>query len=161
MQMKKLDARALKLWYIRSAIVAFVFLAAYIPAAIFIPAGLAKTAVLVPTGVLLFIALALLFVLPYFRYALYRYGFDEKRIVVCHGVIFRHRVVIPVCQIQDLHRFEGPIMMLLSLSGVTISTAGSNFDLACLSRADADAMIEALEENLEKRVEEKDDEEIQ
>lgn len=161
MEMKKLDPRALKLWYIRSGIVSLVLLAVYIPAAIFIPAGLGKTAALVSGGVLLFIALALLLVLPYFRYALYRYGFDEKRIVVCHGVIFRHRVVIPVCQIQDLHRFEGPLMMLLSISGVTISTAGSNFDLACLARADADAMIEALEKNLEKRVEEKADEEIQ
>ena len=51
-------------------------------------------------------------------------------------------------------------MMLLSLSGVTISTAGSNFNLACLSREDADAMIEALEINLEKRVQEKTDEEV-
>ncbi len=161
MEMKKLDARALKLWYIRSGIVALVLLAAYIPAAILIPASAVKTAALVPSGVILFITLSLLFVLPYFRYALYRYGFDEKRIVVCHGVIFRHRAVIPVCQIQDLHRFEGPIMMLLSISGVTISTAGSNFDLACLSKADADAMIEALEKNLERRVEELKNEEIQ
>ena len=161
MEMKKLDARALKLWYIRSGIVALILLLAYLPAAILIPASLLKTAVLAPLGVLLFIMLALLFVLPYFRYALYRYGFDERRIVVCHGVIFRRRVVIPVCQIQDLHRFEGPIMMLLSISGVTISTAGSNFDLACLSKEDADAMIEALEKSLERRVEEIKNEEIQ
>ena len=160
MQMKKLNPRALKLWYIRSGIAALLLLAAYIPAAIFIPASPGKTVALVSGGVILFITLALIFVLPYFRYALYRYGFDEKRIVVCHGVIFRHRVVIPVCQLQDLHRFEGPIMMLLSLSGVTISTAGSNFNLACLSREDADAMIEALAINLEKRVQEKTDEEV-
>jgi len=76
-------------------------------------------------------------------------------------VIFRHQVVIPICQIQDLHRFQGPVMMLLHLGGVTISTAGSNFDLACLTAEDADAMIDALEALLEKRMEEKADEEIQ
>ena len=161
MQMKKLDKGALKLWYIRSVIVAAVLLGVFIPAVILVPAGLARTAVLLSGGIPLFIALAFILVLPYFRYALYRYGFDERRIVVRHGVIFRHSVTIPVCQIQDLHRFEGPIMMLLKLSGVTISTAGSNFDLACLSHADADAMIETLEMYLEKRAEEKPDEEIQ
>lgn len=161
MQMKKFDKGALKLWYIRSVIVAAVLLGVFIPAVILVPAGLARTAVLLSGGIPLFIALAFILVLPYFRYALYRYGFDERRIVVRHGVIFRHSVTIPVCQIQDLHRFEGPIMMLLKLSGVTISTAGSNFDLACLSHADADAMIETLETYLEKRAEEKPDEEIQ
>ena len=161
MQMKKLDKGALKLWYIRSVIVAAVLLGVFIPAVILVPAGLARTAVLLSGGIPLFIALAFILVLPYFRYALYRYGFDERRIVVRHGVIFRHSVTIPVCQIQDLHRFEGPIMMLLKLSGVTISTAGSNFDLACLSHADADAMIETLEMYLEKRAEEKPDEEVQ
>ena len=161
MQMKKFDKGALKLWYIRSVIVAAVLLGVFIPAVILVPAGLARTAVLLSGGIPLFIALAFILVLPYFRYALYRYGFDERRIVVRHGVIFRHSVTIPVCQIQDLHRFEGPIMMLLKLSGVTISTAGSNFDLACLSHADADAMIETLEMYLEKRAEEKPDEEIQ
>lgn len=161
MQMKKLDKGALKLWYIRSVIVAAVLLGVFIPAVILVPAGLARTAVLLSGGIPLFIALAFILVLPYFRYALYRYGFDERRIVVRHGVIFRHSVTIPVCQIQDLHRFEGPIMMLMHLSGVTISTAGSNFNLACLSKADADAMIETLETYLEKRAEEKPDEEIQ
>ncbi len=160
MKMNKLDKGALKLWYIRSGLVSLVLLAVFIPAVILVPTDTVRPAVLIAGGIPLLIALALILVLPYFRYSLYRYGFDEKRIVVEHGVIFRHRATIPVCQIQDLHRFEGPIMMLMKLSGVTISTAGSNFNLACLSHADADAMVEALEGYLEKRVEEKADEEI-
>ena len=160
MKMNTLNKGVLKLWYIRSGLVSLILLGAFIPAVMLVPAGVARTAVLLSGGIPIFIALAFILVLPYFRYRLYRYGFDEKRIVVEHGVIFRHSVTIPVCQIQDLHRFEGPVMMLMKLSGVTISTAGSNFDLACLSRADADAMIEALEGYLEKRVEEKADEEV-
>ena len=160
MKMQLLDKKSLKLWYIRSGLCCLLLLIAYLPILIFAPAGVVKTAVLVSVGVPFFIAIALLLILPYFHYKLYRYGFDEKRIVVCRGVIFRHRVVIPVLQIQDLHRFEGPLMMLLSLSGVTISTAGSNFNLACLSREDADAMIEALEKNLSGRAEERANEEV-
>ena len=161
MKMNRLAPGALKLWYIRSGIVSLVLLGIFLPAALLVPQGAARTAVLLLGGIPLLIALALILVLPYFRYQLYSYGFDEKRIVVRHGVIFRHQVVIPICQIQDLHRFQGPVMMLLHLGGVTISTAGSNFDLACLTAEDADAMIDALEALLEKRMEEKADEEIQ
>ena len=160
MKMNMLDKGALKLWYIRAVIVSVCLLAVLIPGAIFIPAGVGRTVFLLCSGIPIVIALAVILVLPYFRYKLYTYGFDERRITVNHGVIFRHSVTIPVCQIQDLHRFEGPIMMLLGLSGVTISTAGSNFNLACLSKADADRMIETLEGYLEKRVEEKANEEV-
>lgn len=161
MKMNKLPKRAMQLFYLRCGIAAVAILGAFIPAAILTPAGVARVAVLIGAGIPVLISLAFLLILPYFRYKLYAYGFDEKRILVRHGVIFRHSVTIPVCQIQDLHRFEGPIMMALGLSGVTISTAGSNFNLACLSRAEADLMIEVLEGYLEKRVEEKANEEVQ
>ena len=68
--------------------------------------------------------------------------------------------MIPVCRIQDLHRTQGPIMMMLKLSGVTISTAGSNFDISTLTTAEADRMIDELERNLEARIEELKNEEI-
>ena len=63
-------------------------------------------------------------------------------------------------QIQDLHRTQGPLMMLLNLSGVTISTAGSNFDLSTLTTAEADRMLDELEQYLEARIEEQKNEEI-
>ena len=91
---------------------------------------------------------------------MYAWGYDDKRIIVKQGVIFKQRVVIPVCQIQDLHRTQGPIMMLLKLGGVTISTAGSNFDISTLTTDEADRMIDELERNLEIRVEEQKNEEV-
>ena len=51
-------------------------------------------------------------------------------------------------------------MMMLKLSGVTISTAGSNFDISTLITAEADRMIDELERNLEARIEELKNEEI-
>jgi membrane protein YdbS with pleckstrin-like domain len=91
---------------------------------------------------------------------MYAWGYDDKRIIVKEGVIFRKRVVIPVCQIQDLHRTQGPLMMMLKLSGVTISTAGSNFNISTLTTAEADRMIDELERNLEVRIGELRNEEI-
>ena len=51
-------------------------------------------------------------------------------------------------------------MMMLKLSGVTISTAGSNFDISTLTTEEADRLIDDLESNLEARVEELKNEKI-
>ena len=76
------------------------------------------------------------------------------------GVIFRHKVIIPIRQIQDLHTYNGPIMSLMGLSGVIISTAGSNFDIAGMLNADATNMVNDLEALLNKRLDGDDNEEI-
>ena len=164
MELKKLDRGVLKLWYIRAAIISLALVGFFAGLTV----GLIATDVpeeitlagLLGVGVPVALILCLVLILPALRYKMYAWGYDDKRIIVKHGVIFRRRVVIPVCQIQDLHRIQGPLMMLLKLSGVTISTAGSNFDISTLTTDEADRMMVDLERNLEKRVEELKDEKI-
>lgn len=160
MEMKKLDKSVLKLWYIRAAIVTLALVGVFTIAAGILnltgATGYVKLAVLLGIG----IPVVLTLILPVLRYKMYAWGYDDKRIIVKQGVIFRQRVVIPVCQIQDLHRTQGPLMMILKLSGVTISTAGSNFDISTLTTDEADRMINELECNLETRIEELRNEEI-
>ncbi len=164
MELKRLDKRVLKLWYIKAVIEALVFLS--FGAFVFTLLLLAEAPSKVILGVLLFVGLpifilcAISLIMPALRYKMYSWGYDDKRIVVKQGVIFRKKVVIPVCQIQDLHRTQGPLMIALKLSGVTISTAGSNFDISTLTTEEADRMIDELEGNLEARIEELENEEI-
>lgn len=164
MELKKLDKRVLKLWYIRAGIGSLALVGAWVSAAVILSAtgaaGDIMLAVLLGAGILVALLLGLLLTLPTLRYKRYAWGYDDKRIVVKQGVIFRQRVVIPVCQIQDLHRTQGPLMMALGLSGVMISTAGSNFSISTLTTDEADRMIDELEHNLEKRIEELKNEEI-
>ena len=164
MEMNKLDKSVLKLWYIRAAIGALALVGVAVSALVILLAteasGKVMLAVLLSVGIPVFLLLCIVLILPALRYKMYAWGYDDKRIIVKQGVIFRQRVVIPVCQIQDLHRTQGPIMMMLKLSGVTISTAGSNFDISTLTTDEADRLIDALEENLETRVEELKNEEI-
>ena len=164
MKLKKLDKSVLKLWYIRVAIVALALIGAFITLAVVlitsgVPTGVTLV-VLLAAGILDALLLALVLIFPFLRYKMYSWGYDDKRIIVKQGVIFRHRVVIPVCQIQDLHRIQGPLMMMLKLSGVTISTAGSNFDISTLTTAEADRLIDDLEHNLEARIGEQKNEKI-
>ena len=164
MELKKLNKSVLKLWYIRAIIGSLALVGVFTSAAVILNAtgasGDVKLAVLLGVGIPVALLLAITLIMPALRYKMYAWGYDDKRIVVKQGVIFRQRVVIPVCRIQDLHRTQGPIMMMLKLSGVTISTAGSNFDISTLTTAEADRMIDELERNLEARIEELRNEEI-
>lgn len=164
MELKKLNKSVLKLWYIRAVIVSLALVGVYTSATVILSAADAPDnvtlAVLLGVGIPVFLLLALTLVMPALRYKMYAWGYDDKRIIVKQGVIFKKRVVIPVCQIQDLHRTQGPLMMMLNLSGVTISTAGSNFDISTLTTDEADLMIDELERNLETRIEEQKYEEI-
>ena len=164
MELKKLDKSVLKLWYIRAAIGALALIGVMISAIAILTATGATSnvmlAVLLGVGIVVALLLCFTLIMPVLRYKMYAWGYDDKRIIVKQGVIFKRRVVIPVCQIQDLHRTQGPLMMMLKLSGVTISTAGSNFDISTLTTEEADHMIDELERNLEARIEEMRNEEI-
>ena len=164
MKMNKLDKSVLKLWYIRAVIGALALVGVVVSVFVILLATGASSnvmlAVSLSVGIPVLLLLCITLIMPVLRYKMYTWGYDDKRIVVKQGVIFRQRVVIPVCQIQDLHRTQGPIMMLLKLSGVTISTAGSNFDISTLTTAEADRLIDDLEHNLETRIEELKNEEI-
>ncbi len=164
MELKKLDKSVLKLWYIRAAIGSLALISFIASVAVILYAtGVSSDvtfAAWLALGIPVVLILCIILIMPVLRYKMYAWGYDDKRIVVKQGVIFRQRVVIPVCQIQDLHRTQGPIMMMLKLSGVTISTAGSNFDISTLTTAEADRLIDDLEQNLETRIEELKNEEI-
>ena len=164
LELKKLKKSVLLLWYIRAAIGALALVGIFTSVAVILnatgtPDGV-MLAVLLGVGIPVALLLAITLIMPALRYKMYSWGYDDKRIIVKQGVIFRQRVVIPVCQIQDLHRTQGPLMMLLKLSGVTISTAGSNFDISTLTTDEADRMIDELEHNLETRIEEQKNEKI-
>jgi|GEM_PF-1147942 len=164
MEMKKLDKSVLKLWYARAAIAALALIGVIVSALVIMSATGAESDVILTVlclvGIPDLLIVCVVLLMPALRYKMYAWGYDDKRIIVKQGVIFRKRTVIPVCQIQDLHRTQGPLMMLLKLSGVTISTAGSNFDLSTLTTDEADRMIDELEHNLEIRVGEQKNEKI-
>lgn len=164
MEMKSLNKGVLKLWYIRASFGALALIGVIVSALIILLVTEATSDIMLPVllgvGIPVLLILCIVLIMPALRYKMYAWGYDDKRIIVKQGVIFRQRVVIPVCQIQDLHRAQGPIMMLMGLSDVTISTAGSNFNISTLTVDEADCLIDALEQSLEARAEELKNEEI-
>ena len=158
--MKNLSKKAKTLWLVQNLILVVVILASYILSFVFIQNSTAKTAVIIGVGIPVILIVAFLIVYPFLRYKFYSYYYDKNRIVIKKGVIFRSEVVFPIKQIQDLHLYEGPIMMMFSLAGIELSTAGSNFTIVCLDKLEAKKTLLELEEYLNAKLEENVNEKI-
>lgn len=147
MELLKLNKKVRTIWIIRNLFFALLVSLLIVPT-------LFSGEILVIVGVAIPIAIivALLIIWPFLKYKLYSFGYDDTRIAINYGVLFRHRVIVPIRQIQDLHTYNGPIMSLMGLSGIIVSTAGSNFSIAGMLNEDALQMVNELEALLNKRL---------
>lgn len=159
MNLKKLDNRVKSMWLLIGGIFFLIWTILIVVTLLLNSDNTNKILliILIPTTILV---IFICFVYPILKYNCYSYGYDEKRIIIKHGVIFKHNIVIPVCQIQDLHSFQTPFMIMFKVMGFTISTAGSNFNIIGLSDIETNKMISELEENTIKRIGELADEAI-
>ncbi|MBO5888803.1 MAG: PH domain-containing protein [Clostridia bacterium] len=160
MEFKKLDNKAKFYWLTINLIIAIILLALALIVYIF-----TNEAFLIPVlfGVILPLVLisALIIIYPFLKYRFYKYSYNEEKVIICYGVIFRHKIIMPICQIQDLHIYQGPIMSRFKLSGIIFSTAGSNHCLRCLDKKLAEEIVEEINGYLKKRLEVVNNEEIQ
>ncbi len=159
MELKHLNLKMKKLWFIIGLCFFLLFAVLYTLLICFTD-GIAQLCIICIGGTLLLLSIFTNLVYPLLKYKFYRYGYNEKRIEIEYGVIFRHHIVIPVCQIQDLHTYQGPLLIMTRLSGIIFSTAGSNFSLPGLSVEDANKMVNDIESFLNKRLEELKNEEV-
>lgn len=156
---KSLDSKVKKLWYFVSTIIIVITLACFMTI-FFLIKSKYRLGYGIPVGIIELLIITISIMYPHYKFKMYHYFYDDKKIYIENGVIFRQRCTIPICQIQDLHIYNGPIMTLLNLSGVIISTAGSNFMLGPIGKSDANSMVEELLARLESRLGEKSSEEI-
>ncbi|MBO5926277.1 MAG: PH domain-containing protein [Clostridia bacterium] len=159
MEFKKLDKKAKLYWFIMHAIWAIIILVV-LSVSIFLTGEVYLLPLIIGVGVPATLLSIFLIIYPFLKYRFYSYAYNEEKVVIRYGVIFRHTIVMPICQIQDLHVYQGPIMSLFKLSGIIFSTAGSNFELRCLDKKIAEKIVTETEIFLKKRLEEKANEEI-
>ena len=159
MEFKKLYKNAKLYWFIMHAIWAIIILVV-LSVSIFLTGEVYLLPLIIGVGVPATLLSIFLIIYPFLKYRFYSYAYNEEKVVIRYGVIFRHTIVMPICQIQDLHVYQGPIMSLFKLSGIIFSTAGSNFELRCLDKKIAEKIVTETEIFLKKRLEEKANEEI-
>lgn len=152
-----LDSKIKKLWYLGHSILFVLLLVPFVLPQIIGGFILPLTII----GVIICGGLGwLLFWLPKAKYDRYTYLYNEERIQINRGVIFKHEIVVPVCQIQDLHLSQGPLMQILKLQTLEISTAGSNYQIDGIDNETARKIVEELETYLKTRIEVLTNEEI-
>ncbi len=151
MTLNKLDKRIKTVWLMIGAIISLISTAGFI-GILFLETE-ARLPIAITGGISLAIVYFFSLVFPLIAYNYRTYGYDDKRIVINHGVIFRHNIVVPVCQIQDLHITKGPLMMLCGLSSIIISTAGSTHVISGIDSGVANDMLNELEALLNTRIE--------
>lgn len=159
MKLKKLDKKVKILWFIESVIWVALILVGVILPIIFADESV-KLILALSLGIPMGLLSIFLLVYPILRYNFYSYYYDEERILIYKGVIFKRSVILPVRQIQDIHIYQGPLMLIMGLSGVSVSTAGSNFNIACINKNDAKIMVDDLETNLNNRLGDNTNEEV-
>ncbi len=157
MEFKKLNKKVLKIWLICTGLTFVVLLGVCVVTQCI--EGIILPLLIIEIIIMLFAAF-LCFVLPVMKYNRYTYAYNDKRIIIKKGVIFKYEIVIPVCQIQDLHLLQGPLMQIMKLQAIEISTAGSNYSISGIEYEEAKKIVDDLEENLNKRIEEIKNEEV-
>ncbi len=152
MQYKKLNQKARTIWLIRNIIIVLVLLALFVFFYINILSKDVNEIVNIIL-IILFSIIELLFIIwPFLYFNNYSYGYDDKRIVINYGVIFKHHIIVPVRQLQDLHLYATPLMLIFKIDGMIISTAGSNFSITGIKKDDGEAMINDFEKMLNERL---------
>ena len=152
MQYKKLNQKARAIWLIRNIIIVLVLLVLFVFFYINILSKDVNEIVNIIL-IILFSIIELLFIIwPFLYFNNYSYGYDDKRIVINYGVIFKHHIIVPVRQLQDLHLYATPLMLIFKIDGMIISTAGSNFSITGIKKDDGEVMISDFEKLLNERL---------
>lgn len=133
---KSLDRRMVRVWRISEAIALVVV--AVIAAAVL--AFYRPLWLVVVCAVLVALQLVSLLVLPQVRYRRWRYEVTTTDVLIRSGLIVVKTSVIPMVRVQHVETTQGPILKANGLASVTITTAGSKFEIPGLASAEAETL---------------------
>ncbi|MFP1682613.1 PH domain-containing protein [Alloalcanivorax sp. C16-1] len=146
MGFETVDRNTVSVWRLQAlAGVAVAALAAAV-AVIGVP-WLAGWPVLAPVGLLLAVAVGLALWLPALAHARLRYRLDEHGLTIEHGILWRHRIIVPRVRVQHSDISQGPLQRAFGVATLRLYTAGSRFTVNSLPGL-ADDQARALRRRL-------------
>ena len=145
MGFQSVDRRTVSAWRLQAlagvAVAALAAVAAVIalPQLAGWPAGL--------LGGLLVVAAGLALWLPALAHARLRYRLDEQGLTIEHGILWRHRIIVPRVRVQHSDISQGPLQRAFGVTTLRLYTAGSRFTVNSLPGL-ADDQARALRRQL-------------
>ncbi|WP_424356782.1 PH domain-containing protein [Methanocella sp. MCL-LM] len=85
-------------------------------------------------------------IVPTVRWNTWRYEISDMEIYLRHGVVVKHRTLIPMTRVQHVDTVKGPLLGLFGLATVTIATAAGNHEIPALSDSDAASLRDRIAE---------------
>lgn len=155
MELKRINAKAKKYWMIRRLIFLIIFILGLVATAIYMEKGSLFVAIIIAESIIVLFQIFNTFILPFMQYNNYYYLIKDDEIIYYRGVIFKNSFVIPIVQIQDVGFIQGPIQILMNLSSLDISTAGSNHTIFGFTKEEVETLVSDVKEKIKKLVEEK------
>lgn len=145
-QGQKLDPRIKRVWRISDTIVlTIIFLAVlFVPAIIFLvdddAAGVAGVLCLIVFILYIVSLLVFWFVITPLRYIRWRYQLSQEFLDIVRGIIIHKHTVIPFIRVQNTDTRQGPLLRMMGLASVTISTAAGSMEIPGLPTAEAEKL---------------------
>ncbi len=143
----RLDTKALNYWRLTgviSAVIYWLVVCAYWYASSIWPLPGWVTVVL---GILAFLGMVYeIVVVPQVKWNTWRYGVSDQEIFLQHGVIVKHRTLVPMVRVQHVDTNKGPVLGLFGLSSVTIATAAGMHEIPALSDSVAASLRDRIAE---------------
>ena len=133
---KSLDRRMVRVWRISEAI-ALVVVAVI---AVAVLAFYRPLWLVVVCAVLVALQLVSLLVLPRVRYRRWRYEVTTTDVLIRSGLVVVKTSVIPMVRVQHVETKQGPVLKANGLASVTVTTAGSSFEIPGLATDEAEAL---------------------
>lgn len=89
-----------------------------------------------------FVALLILFwaVITPLRYIRWSYALSKEFLDIMRGIIVRKHTVVPFIRVQNTDTRQGPLLRMMGLASVTISTAAGSMEIPGLPAADAETL---------------------
>ena len=79
-------------------------------------------------------------VVPSIRYARWRYEVTTTDVLIRSGLVVVKTSVIPMVRVQHVETKQGPVLKANGLASVTVTTAGSSFEIPGLATDEAEAL---------------------
>lgn len=136
-----LDERMVRVWRIQEAIglAASAAVAASVAVPVTLNLGVIPW-VYALCGAVVAVQLVCLLVLPQIRYRRWRYEVTTTDVLIRSGLIVVSTSVIPMVRVQHVETKQGPVLKANGLASITVTTAGSSFEIPGLAADEAERL---------------------
>lgn len=146
LQGRKLDPRMKNVWRFSDTIaLALVFLCVIAVGGIALlvdedTAWWAEPYCLITAIVFVVLLLLFWFVITPLRYIRWRYELSQDFLNISRGIIVHKHTVVPFIRVQNTDTRQGPLLRMMGLASVTVSTAAGSMEIPGLPAAEAETL---------------------